>query len=376
MPVWFGPGCASFGNRNGESPFVTADTLESSNFESFYEGTGESSEVDTDVLCAAFEGTVNAMLEHYWAERDYEVQMDGHAQRALREMHPEWRSELVDRYGVGSQPEATVRLYTSETEVLVRRVFRNMSLRPDGGLEPPSATLPPGLTREGLGRPLSMAATDEAGQATQMLFRPFECPRDIPGLDYQEFIQTNFSEWTGNLPLRFFEKKPFYKALNAALAQDAPNVLRNAMPLIRSMNWYINQTRHAGGLVFSGVGLGRSADLLRASEGEKVRLPRFLSVSADENLAIAHLKGKVGPALLRIHVPEGFQGARYIEAITEHPGEQESLFCAYSLFRVLAARENALFVPPVLVVELMALDKYDERTYERYPSIQGNEELT
>jgi len=371
MSVNFAAGSAPICDRNGESPFVDNEAFAASNFSRFYAATGATQQVEHEVVVASVIGTIEAMVMHYWVERDYRVKLHEHipGMAALYDLHPEWKTELIGLYGIGVDPAATVRLYTSESEVVVRRVFRDRSVQQDGSLFPSGLSYPPGLTREGFGRPPSMAATDEAGEATKCLFRLFERPSSIPGLDYESFIGTNFSEWMGNVPLRFFERKPFYKALNAALAQDAPNILHNAMPLIQDMNWYLNETRHIGGLLFSGVGLGSSCKHAQSRVGKRLRMPRFLSATTNENLARAHLKHKVGPALLKIHVPEGFQGARYIESITANPGELETLFCAYSLFLVLSTSVSDLFVPPVMTIELQALDKYGDICYALYPSL-------
>jgi len=281
---------------------------------------------------------------------------------ALEEMMRQWHENLVTHYGVGSDPEATIKLYTSATMVVVRRVFKHCSLEPDGmRLYPSGAELPANFKPGQTGRPGSMGPTDEAGEATKMLFRLFQYPEGIPGLDYGEFIQTNFSDWTGNRPVHFFERKPFYRALNCAISQDAPNVLRGLMSIIMDMNYFINATRHAGGLVYSGVGLGESLRLV--SVGTKLRMPRFLSTTMTLRFAKTRITDKVGPALLVVRVPQGFWGARSIAHFSSCPEEEETIFCAHALFLVEAVSTVRVQGKDVTRVDLKALDKYDSIHY-------------
>lgn len=157
---------------------------------------------------------MSAFVQHYWTCRDdFDVTthpvIEGSGHVALEEMSPQWHEDLVTHYNIGSDPEATIKLYTSATMVVVRRVFKTFSLDHDGvTFCPPDAELPQGFHLGQTARPTSMGPTDEAGKATRELFRLFQCPTGIPGLDYGEFIKTDFAEWNGNKPVHFFERTP------------------------------------------------------------------------------------------------------------------------------------------------------------------------
>ena len=264
--------------------------------------------------------------------------------------------------------QATIKMYTSGTMVAVRRVFRSCALDADGiSLYPAGKALPEGFKLGQVGRPASLASTDEEGDAKQVLFRPFQYPEDIPGLDYHDFINTNFSEWTGRRPIHFFERKPFHRALNCAISQDAPNVLKAVMQIIMDMNFFINSVCHEGGVFYSGVGIGESIRLV--AEGVKLRMPRFLSTTTELKFAKSRLTDKVGPALLVVRVPHGFWGARDISAFSSCPEERETMFCAYALFEVERVSSIRMLGQHVTRIDLRALDKYEGISYadEMYP---------
>jgi len=312
---------------------------------------------------------VNAFVQHYWTCRnDYEVsvehQVEGSGHAALEGMTPRWHDDLVEHFGVGSDPEATMKLYTSATMVIVRRVFKHCSLESDGAaVYPPGAELPSNFQLGHLGRPMSMGSTDEAGKATRMLFRLFQYPEGIPGVDYNEFIETDFSEWTCRKPVHFFERKPF--------SQDAPNVLKGLMGIIMDMNYFINEKHHSGGVFYSGVGLGDS--LCLATVGAKLRMPRFLSTTTELRFAKSRITDKVGPALLVVRVPQGFWGARSISHFSSCPEEEETIFCAHALFLVEGVSTFKVQGREVSRIDLRVLDKYDsiqypDSAYQGYPA--------
>jgi len=368
MAVWWEPTQDEFAERNGESPFVAPDFLETSNFQHLYKGTGEPRPVDAKELAASFTCAVNAFVQHYWTcHKDYEVtmdrQVDGSGHLALEEMMPQWHDDLVDHFSVGVDPEATIRMYTSGTMVAVRRVFRNCALEADGvSVYPSDVSLPDGFKLGQVGRPTSITSTDEEGNSTQVLFRPFQFPEDIPGLDYHDFINTNFSEWSGKRPVHFFERKPFHRALNCAICQDAPNVLKAVMQIIMDMNFFINSVHHEGGVFYSGVGIGESIRLVK--EGAKLRMPRFLSTTTELKFAKSRLTDKIGPALLVVRVPQGFWGARDISAFSSCPEESETMFCAYALFVVERVSSIRMQGQQVTRIDLKALDKYEGISYD------------
>lgn len=381
MAVWWSPDQSELADRNGESPFVDLEFLKESNFQRLYQGTGKPRQVGASELAESFTCAVNAFVQHYWTcRKDYDCRdhlVEGSGHVALDKMSPHWEENLVRYYGIGSKAEGTIKLYTSSTTVVLRRVFKNCSLIHDGvTLYPTGAEVPllfkPGQT----GRPMTMSATDEVGAATRMLLRPFQYPEGIPGLSYKEFIETDFSAWKGNKPVHFFEKKPFYKALNGALSQDAPNALKGLMKIIMDMNFYINDTRHTGGVFYSGVGLGESLSLVKV--GAKLRMPRFLSTTTDIDVATSRITDKVGPALLVVRVPNQFWGARDIAGVSACPEEQETMFCAYALFEVEHVLPLIVEGKTVSRVELKALDKYDEIRYpdSSYPAIDHSLEAS
>eukprot|EP00928_Gymnodinium_smaydae_P011605 TRINITY_DN14263_c0_g2_i2.p1 TRINITY_DN14263_c0_g2~~TRINITY_DN14263_c0_g2_i2.p1 ORF type:complete len:306 (-),score=47.66 TRINITY_DN14263_c0_g2_i2:261-1178(-) len=277
-------------------------------------------------------------------------------------MEPNWHDHLVKHFGVGTDPEATIRMYTSATMVVVRRVFKNCSLESDGlTLFPTDVDLGANFQLGQTGRPTFMGSTDEAGKATQMLFRLFQYPKDIPGVDYDEFIASDVDDWKSNRPVHFFERKPFYRALNCAISQDAPNVLKGLMKIIMDMNYYINSTHHRGGLVYSGVGVGGSLPLVTV--GAKLRMPRFLSTTTTLKFAKTRITDKVGAALLVIRIPSGFWGARCIAQLSSCPEEEETIFCAHALFLVESVSTFKLQGKDVTRIDLKALDKYDKIEY-------------
>jgi len=314
-------------------------------------------------------------VQHYWTcRKDYLVTVDnlveGSGHDAIEQVTPNWKEDLVKECGVGVKPEGSINLYTSSTNVVIRRVFKNCSLEQDGiTIHPRGAELPllfkPGQNK----RPMTMNTSDEAGQNTKMLFRPFEFPEGIPGIkSYQEFIDVNFSEWKGNKPVHFFERKPFYRALNCAICQDAPNVLQGLKCIVTDMCWFINQTRHGGGLVYSGVGLGGSIALVKA--GAKLRMPRFLSTTTKIEFALTRITGKVSPALLVIRVPRGYWGARDITSFSACPEEEETIFVAHALFEVESVDSMEIEGGSITRIILKAIDKYDEHPYDEsaYPA--------
>lgn len=317
---------------------------------------------------------------------------------------PRWHDDLVDHFRVGLDPEArcrscflffgwiililwilveesklllpwylqvfcwqaTIKMYTSGTMVAIRRVFKMCSLEADGTIHPPDA-LPEGFHLGQVGRPQSIEASDEIGRTKQFLFRPFQFPDGIPGLDYHAFINTNFSDWTGRRPIHFFERKPFHRALNCAICQDSPNVLKAVMKIIMDINSFINSVHHEGGVFYSGVGIGESLHLVKP--GAKLRMPRFLSTTTELKFAKSRLTDKIGPALLVVRVPHGFWGARDISAFSSCPEENETMFCAYALFQVERVSTIKMQGQEVSRIDLLALDKYEGIQYhdDSYP---------
>lgn len=243
--------------------------------------------------------------------------------------------------------------------VAIRRVFRHFSLEADGTVHPPDGMLPEGFHLGQVGRPTSIESTDETRKQT--LFRPFQFPEGIPGLDYHAFINSNFSDWTGRRPVHFFERKPFHRALNCAICQDSPNVLRAVMKIIMDINYFINSVHHEGGVFYSGVGIGESLRLVEP--GAKLRMPRFLSTTTELKFAKSRLTDKVGPALLVIRIPHGFWGARDISAFSSCPEENETMFCAYALFHVERVSSIKMQGQEVTRIDLKALDKYEGIDY-------------
>ena len=271
--------------------------------------------------------------------------------------------------------QATIKMYTSGTMVAVRRIFRCCAMEADGSVYPRDFLLPASFKVGQVGRPASIVSTDEEGNSRQTLFRPFQYPEDIPGLDYHAFINTNFSEWTGRRPIHFFERKPFHRALNCAISQDASNVLRAVMPIIMDMNYFINSVHHQGGVFYSGVGVGESIRLVK--EGAKLRMPRFLSTTTELKFAKSRLTDKIGPALLVVRVPQGFWGARDISAFSSCPEEYETMFCAYALFTVERISTFRMLGEQVTRIDLKALDKYEGIDYadDLYPPCHAHIDL-
>ena len=251
--------------------------------------------------------------------------------------------------------------------VAIRRVFKVCSLEPDGTPYPPETSFPEGFHLGQVGRPTSIEASDEIGQTKQCLFRPFQYPDGIPGLDYHAFINTNFSDWTSRRPVHFFERKPFHRALNCAICQDSPNVLKAVMKIIMDINFFINSVHHEGGVFYSGVGVGESLHLVKP--GAKLRMPRFLSTTTELKFAKSRLTDKIGPALLVVRVPHGFWGARDISAFSSCPEENETMFCAYALFLVERVSVIKMQGQDVSRIDLLALDKYEGIQYpdDAYP---------
>ena len=389
MAVWWEPKQDELADRSGESPFVLPDFLERSNFQHLYqartlrsfaflllllfrEGTGEPRSVDAKELAASFALAVNAFVQHYWTcLKDYEVTMDhpveGSGHIALEEMMPRWHDDLVDHFRVGLDAEATIKMYTSGTMVAIRRVFQTCSLESDGSVHPQTVSLPEGFHLGQVGRPTAIEATDEVGKTKGTLFRPFQYPSSIPGLDYHDFINTNFSDWSGRKPVHFFERKPFHRALNCAICQDSPNVLKAVMKIIMDINYFINSIHHNGGVYYSGVGIGESLRLVKP--GAKLRMPRFLSTTTELKFAKSRLTDKVGPALLVVRVPHGFWGARDISSFSSCPEENETMFCAYALFQVERVSSIKMQGQEVSRIDMLALDKYEGISYpeESYP---------
>lgn len=292
---------------------------------------------------------------------------------------PRWHDDLVDHFRVGLDAEAacctwsfirlwkaTIKMYTSGTMVAIRRVFKTCSLESDGSLHPQGVSLPEGFHLGQVGRPSAIEASDEVGRTRETLFRPFQYP-SIPGLDYHAFINTNFSDWTGRKPVHFFERKPFHRALNSAICQDSPNVLKAVMKIIMDINHFINSIHHNGGVYYSGVGIGESLRLVKP--GAKLRMPRFLSTTTELKFAKSRLTDKVGPALLVVRVPHGFWGARDISTFSSCPEENETMFCAYALFKVERVSSIKMQGQEVSRIDLLALDKYEGISYpeDSYP---------
>eukprot|EP00971_Amphidinium_carterae_P016890 333567-Amphidinium_carterae.3 len=150
--------------------------------------------------------------------------------------------------------------------------------------------------------------------------------------------------------------RKFYGALNEVLASDDRPRLQVVMPYIRGLTHFLNQTRHSGGTVYSGVSLSpHSCGRLRP--GCRVRIPRFLSTTPLKRVAQDHVSdiGKYKGVMLIITIPQSFWGARNITENSEF-GEQEkeTLFPAWSQYLV----HSCDWKTTPAQVKLLAIDKY------------------
>eukprot|EP00971_Amphidinium_carterae_P167235 3313668-Amphidinium_carterae.1 len=82
--------------------------------------------------------------------------------------------------------------------------------------------------------------------------------------------------------------RKFYSALNEVLASDNRPRLQVVMPYIRGLTYFLNQTRHSGGTVYSGVCLSPNS-CGRLRPGCRVRIPRFLSTTPLKQVAEDHV---------------------------------------------------------------------------------------
>jgi len=157
--------------------------------------------------------------------------------------------------------------------------------------------------------------------------------------------------------------RSLYKILNQWLNEDAEH-LDLVVPLMIRMNSYLNARGHGGGRYVHGGTIGESGfKQLRfcARTGTPTVIARFLSTTNNAPFATSRMHpDRTGPlkgVLYTIHVPKGFWGARDISDISEFPEEAETLFCAHSMFVVLAVDEKACSA------SLAAVDKYGNKGF-------------
>lgn len=172
-----------------------------------------------------------------------------------------------------------------------------------------------------------------------------------------ERIERNVQKWGGqhSSSSTSLSRRSVYKALNKPIGEDDAAQISALLPYIKRFNFYLNQTRHDGGRLFSGVSLSKiSRDIL--VQCSRVRILRFLSTSADEKVCTSHIKdlpGDVRGALLVIDVPAGFWGARAIAEISVYPWEAETIFPPWSQFEV-----TSICWEGIPRIHMRAMDKY------------------
>lgn len=155
---------------------------------------------------------------------------------------------------------------------------------------------------------------------------------------------------------RSTENRKFYKAINKIIADDDLPRLKAALPFLRSFNFYIDMRPHDGGIVYSGVSVNKKTQQSLLKQGNRIRIPRYLSTSSERKIAsltthCRDLSDTVGKLLLVIHIPPGFHGARDIAHISKFAEEKETIFTPYAHFVVKEV--NLCRDPPE--VELIAI---------------------
>mmetsp|Transcript_15460 Transcript_15460/g.27103 ORF Transcript_15460/g.27103 Transcript_15460/m.27103 type:complete len:414 (-) Transcript_15460:34-1275(-) len=144
----------------------------------------------------------------------------------------------------------------------------------------------------------------------------------------------------------------YYQALNNTLNHDTAESLRLAMPLIRRMTYLLlfeetgKMRFHEGGRVWKGDS-SRPVPLnwkkLKESEknGTLICFRQFQSSSGEQRIAKRFSKREDKPGFLWIiDIPENFFGARDIQDVAWKSQESETLFPAYSTFRVISLADD------------------------------------
>jgi len=136
--------------------------------------------------------------------------------------------------------------------------------------------------------------------------------------------------------------------------------LKFFLPFIRGCNYYLNLTRHDGGIYWRGLHMGKTEnDYIK---GSIIRFSSYTSVSKSRKQAL-----QFGAQLLKIYIPNNFWGARHIEQISVFKYEQETLFVPWQAFEVIKAAHEAN--DDVIEVHLKAIDKYLGLEYKHYPGL-------
>merc|ERR1712151_1047074 len=80
----------------------------------------------------------------------------------------------------------------------------------------------------------------------------------------------------------------FYRFLTTYLAMDHEYILAKIMPYIKKVNFYLNESRHAGGRLYCGANVPEE-DLKLLVKDSRVRIPRMLSASESKETAKAFM---------------------------------------------------------------------------------------
>merc|ERR1712151_653394 len=139
----------------------------------------------------------------------------------------------------------------------------------------------------------------------------------------------------------------FYRFLTTYLAMDHEYILAKIVPYIKKVNFYLNESRHAGGRLYCGANVPEE-DLKLLVKDSRVRIPRMLSASESKETAKAFMTN----AFFTIQVEKEFWGARSVAEFSEFPEEKETIFPPYSQFVVLD------WDPSTKHGVLQAIDKY------------------
>jgi len=142
----------------------------------------------------------------------------------------------------------------------------------------------------------------------------------------------------------------FYRTVTFILNTDDADAMPHLVQFVRRVNYYINETKHAGGRLFSGCNIGDEGwDLVTGlARGSCIRIPRIWSTTSSESVANMFKTD----AMIVIHAPENFWGARVVSDISDFPTEDETVFPPYSQFVLIG------FDRSKGVIELAAIDKY------------------
>lgn len=141
-----------------------------------------------------------------------------------------------------------------------------------------------------------------------------------------------------------------YKLFTGVLNEDDLERLGMIVPIVKKINYYVNDVPHAGGQLFSGGYIGPEGwnNIQRWGPGACMRVARIWSTTRSSVVA-EDFKLDV---VFVIHVPRGFVGAREISDISFYEEEAETVFCPWSQFMILS------YDLPNERVHLAALDKY------------------